>query len=127
MGENMSLWTTLVSAFSDRKGDGSRSQKADGATFERTAVRKRQRMKDGFIWADGMISPRPCTIRDSSVMGAQVVLWHDDIKPALLRGSLKLYSCADQQEVDCTVARRDGNSLGLRFTSTLHAPTRRYA
>ena len=84
-------------------------------------------MKDGFIWSEGMISPRPCTIRDMSVLEAEIALWRDDIKPSLLRGPLKLYSCADRQEVDCALAGRDGDRLGLRFTSTFHAPSRRYS
>ncbi len=41
-------------------------------------------MKDGFIWAEGMLAPRPCTIRDMTVLEAEVALWNDDIKPSLL-------------------------------------------
>lgn len=84
-------------------------------------------MKDGFIWAEGLISPRPCTIRDMTVLEAEIALWHDDIKPSLLRGPVKLYSCADGKEVDCMVAGRKGETLGLRFMGAFHAPSRRYA
>jgi hypothetical protein len=87
---------------------------------------KPQRMTDGFVWCEGMILPRPCTIRDMTSLEAEVTLWHDDIKPSLLRRPLKLYSCANQREVDCTLAGRQGSRLGLRFLSGPHAPTRKY-
>jgi hypothetical protein len=122
----MSFWNTLVAALRDRKTAASGAAKTESAADGRAALRKRQRMKDGFIWCEGLIAPRACTIRDMSALGAQISLWNDDIKPSLLRGTLKLYSCADQKEVDCTVARREGTALGLRFLSGLRAPTRKY-
>jgi hypothetical protein len=123
----MSYWWTRTVGLFENKTALSGPRKTAESTFERTTASKPQRMKDGYIWAEGMISPRPCTIRDMTVLEAEVALWHDDIKPSLLRGSLKLFSCADGREVDCTVAGRKGDTLGLRFTSTFHAPSRRYA
>jgi len=123
----MSYWKTRGMALFDCKTVPSTSRKTENAIFERATVSKPQRMRDGFIWADGMILPRPCTIRDMSMLEAEIALWHDDIKPSLLSGPLKLYSCADQQEVDCTVASRDGVNLGLRFTSNFRVPSRRYS
>jgi hypothetical protein len=58
---------------------------------------------------------------------AEVTLWNDDIKPSLLRRPLKLFSCANQREVECTLAGRQGPRLGLRFLSAPHAPTRKYS
>lgn len=83
-------------------------------------------MREGFLWAEGLIMPRPCTIRDMSPLTAEILLWHDDIKPAILRGPLKLYSSVDRKEVDCIVASRRDNLLSLRLQSALRAPSRRY-
>ena len=119
-------WTRTVGLFENKTALPKKKKDAE-STFERTTASKPQRMKDGFLWADGMLTPRPCTIRDMTVLEAEVSLWHDDIKPSLLRGPLKLYSCADGKEVDCTVAGRKGDALGLRFTSKFREPSRRYA
>lgn len=121
----MNLWASLFPGLS-RPGEGKDRVKESGERFERAALRKPQRMKEGFLWSEGMIVPRACTIRDMSVLGAQIEIWVDDIKPALLRGPLKLYSCADRQEVDCELAQRDGMRLGLRFNSAFHEPSRKY-
>ena len=83
-------------------------------------------MREGFLWAEGLIMPRPCTIRDLSPLTAEIVLWHDDVKPALLRGPLKLYSSADGREADCTLAGRRNNILSLKLQSAFHAPSRSY-
>lgn len=119
-------WTRTVGLF-ENKTALPKSKKAAEPPFERTTASKPQRMKDGFLWAEGMLTPRPCTISDMTVLEAEVSLWHDDIKPSLLRGPLKLYSCADGKEVDCTVAGRKGGKLGLRFTGKFREPSRRYA
>jgi hypothetical protein len=122
----MSYWWTRGMTLLNRKTAPSKSRKTEKSPFERETAEKPQRMKDGFLWADGMIAPRPCTIRDMSALEAEIALWNDDIKPAFLRGPLKLYSCADGKEVECRVAGRQGEKLGLRFTSGFHAPSRRY-
>lgn len=123
----MSDWWTRGFALFERKTTTKKGKKPDDPTFDRKTAVKPQRMKDGFIWGEGMISPRPCTIRDMSLLEAEIALWYDDIKPALLRGPLKLYSCADQKEVDCTLAGRAGDKLGLRLNGKFRAPSRRYA
>lgn len=124
----MSYWWTRTKGLLENKTAlPTPKKKQSTPTFERTTASKPQRMKDGFLWAEGMISPRPCTIRDMTVLEAEIALWRDDIKPSLLSGPLKLYSCADGKEVDCSVAGRKGDTLGLRFTSAFHAPSRRYA
>ncbi len=122
----MSYWTTLVSMLSRGETSEAKPKLSEGGACNRLAVRKAQRMKDGFIWSEGMIAPRACTIRDMTPLGARVEIWNDDIKPSLLRGAFKLYSCAEQMEVDCSLARRDGSSLGLRFLSKFQQPTRKY-
>jgi hypothetical protein len=122
----MSYWNTLVSMLSPSKTTETQNKHSDPGACNRLAVRKAQRMKDGFIWSEGMLAPRACTIRDMTPLGARVDIWNDDIKPSLLRGKFKLYSCAEQMEVDCTLARREGSSLGLRFLSKFQEPTRKY-
>jgi hypothetical protein len=122
---HMTLWKTFVSSLS---GDGpARSRNDDSRGFKPSDFRKPQRLKEGYLWNEGLILPRPCTIRDMSPLTAQIVLWQDDIKPQFLARPLKLYSSADRKEADCTVAGKDGNVLSLRFTSAFHAPSRKYA
>lgn len=124
----MTLWKTLVTSIA--KDAGISKDAGSVSTKDRLSpanFRRPQRLKEGFIWADSMIMPRPCTIRDMSPLTADVVLWNDDIKPAILRGPLKLYSSADRKEADCTVASRDGKTLSLRLTSAFRAPTRIYS
>jgi hypothetical protein len=114
----------LFSSDTKKKG-AKRSYKGDEA--QRSTVRKRQRMTDGFIWSESMLKPRACTIKDMSALGAQIDIWNDEIKASLLQGPLKLFSSSDQNEVDCKMTWRKGNSAGLRFTSGFHAPTRKYS
>ncbi|WP_439541288.1 hypothetical protein [Hyphomicrobium sp.] len=118
----MAFWTKLVTSISKDAGPVSTKERLTSDRFRRP-----QRLKEGFIWADSMILPRPCTIRDLSPLTAEVVLWNDDIKPAILRGELKLYSSADRKEADCIVASRDGNTLSLRIMTAFRPPTRNYA
>ncbi|HRN89259.1 hypothetical protein [Hyphomicrobium sp.] len=120
----MDFWKTLVSTLS--RDQAPEKGKTDRQSLEPSQFRRSPRMREGFLWADGLIMPRPCTIRDLSPLTAEVVLWHDDIKPALLRGSLKLYSSADRREADCTLAGRRDNILSLKLQSAFHAPSRAY-
>jgi hypothetical protein len=123
-GTTMALWKTLVSSLS---GDvATRDPKPDSPTLRPQDFRGPRRMREGYLWGESLIMPRPCTIRDMSPLTAQIVLWHDDIKPQLLARPLKLYSCSDRKEVDCLVAGRDNNVLSLRLTSAFRAPSRTY-
>lgn len=120
----MDFWKSLVSTLA--RDPAPEKRKPRGGSVDATAFRRSPRMREGFLWADGLIMPRPCTIRDLSPLTAEIVLWHDDIKPATLRGPLKLYSSTDKKEADCIVASRRDNVLSLRLQSAFHAPTRRY-
>lgn len=121
----MALWKTLVSSLSGN--EATRDAKGEERTLKPADFRGPRRMKEGFLWGESLIMPRPCTIRDISPLTAQIVLWHDDIKPQLLARPLKLYSSSDRKEADCMVAGRENNILTLRFTSAFRAPTRKYA
>lgn len=116
----MALWKTLVSSLS---GDAAKS---GGAKLTPEDFRAPRRMREGFLWSDSLIMPRACTIRDMSPLTAQIVLWHDDIKPQVLARPLKLYVSSDRKEVDCVIVGRDNNVLSLRLTSAFRAPTRTY-
>lgn len=114
----MAIWKTLVASLSR---DGAPARPLTPSDF-----RAPRRMKEGYLWGESLIMPRPCTIRDMSPLTAQIVLWHDDIKPQYLARPLKLYSSSDRQEVDCIVTGTEDNILSLRFTSALRPPTRKY-
>jgi hypothetical protein len=122
----MTLWDRLKTLFTSQSSAviSKNSNAASGS--ERGLVRKKQRMMDGFISSDGMLAPRACTIWDMSPLGGKVELWNNDIKSSVLGDSVKLYVTGDRKEVDCKVMWRKDNSMGLKFTSGFHAPTRRY-
>lgn len=109
-------WNKLISSVSQRASAKER--------FTSTANRPPQRLKEGFLWAESMLTPRPCAIRDLSPLSAEVVLWNDDIKPAILRG--ELFSSADQKEAACILVSHNGNALSLRITSPFRTPSRNY-
>lgn len=120
----MSFWKTLTGAVAERspetasRGSGRRDLGID--------PKWRKRLHEGYVWADSMIMPRPCTIREMSPLMATVELWHDDIKASSLRSGLRLYSSVDRKEAPCVVAGRDGRVLKLRFQGPFQAATRRY-
>ena len=96
-------------------------------TNNRALTRKRQRLLDGFIVSDGMLTPRACTLRDVTALGACVEIWDDSVKPALLRNRITLYIPSDGKEVDCDVMWKRDNAIGLKFASPFRAPRRAYA
>ena len=96
----------------------------------RLAMRKRQRLVDGFVWADNMLVARGCTIRDLSPVGAMVDLWHDHsakaIREAPIPREIMLFIVPDRIEVDCEVTWRKEASLGLRFLGKFRPSTRQF-
>lgn len=120
----MTFWKALVSTLSREPAPD--KDTTERPAFEPAQFRRGPRMREGFLWADGLIMPRHCTIRHLSPLTAEVILWHDDIKPAILRGALKLYSSADRQEADCILESRRDNILALRLQSPFRAPSRAY-
>ena len=122
----MTLWDRLKAAILNRSSRLLKD-KAPQSDSQRMLLRKRQRLMDGFIASERMLSPRPCTICDMNPMGGKVELWNGDIKSSLLGDQVTLYITGDKKEVDCKVMWRKENSMGLRFTSGFHPPTRRYS
>lgn len=122
----MELFGKLVSALgwprpSDRVKGGARAE-PNG----RALARKRQRLQEGFIFSDGMLAPRACTLRDLTALGACVEIWDPSVKVRLLVGDVTLYLTGDRKEVDCKVMWRRDNALGLKFTSPFREPRRSY-
>ena len=91
----------------------------------RNLIRRRERLSEGFLTSEQMLTPRPCTLRDMTLLGCRVDLW-DDIHPSLIKNGVTLYSLKDKTEVDAVIAWHRGVSLGLRFTCALREPRRNY-
>jgi len=116
----MSFWKAIAGGLSN-------TAEKEKNQFKPEHFRAPQRLKDGYVWSEKMILPRPCTIRDLSPLTAQVILWEDDVKPAQLTGRLVIYSSADRKEADCTLEQRNGKTLNLRLSGPFRAPTRSYS
>lgn len=93
---------------------------------KRAVLRAPQRMRSGFLWADRLISPRACMIRDISVRGARVDVIGEPIKPSLLADGVRLYLVSEKHELQCNVAWARGQSFGLRFEGRPRPPSRIY-
>lgn len=117
----MTLWNSLVSSIT-----GTDTPQGAKPIFSPADFRAPRRVKEGYLWGESFIMPRACTIRDMSPLTAEIVLWHDDLKPHLLARPLMLFSSLDGKEAECRMASRQGNLLSLRFTSAFRAATRRY-
>lgn len=92
----------------------------------RSVVRMPQRMRGGYLWADRLITPRPCMIKDLSHKGARVEVVGDPIKPTLLSDGVKLYFDTEKHEIQCSVAWCKGQMFGLRFEGRPKPPSRKY-
>jgi hypothetical protein len=92
----------------------------------RGAVRKRQRMMEGFIWTEHMAFSKACTIRNLSATGARADLLSGTVKTHALTGTVTLYLGPDKREIDCQMVWRIGRSIGLRFIGPFRPPTRQY-
>lgn len=100
---------------------------ANKGSDARRVSRQRKRLMEGFVVSDGMLTPRACTLRDISALGACIVIWDKSVKPALLRQGLTLYIASDRKEVDCAVMWQRDGAIGVKFTSPFRAPSRVYA
>jgi hypothetical protein len=96
----------------------------------RLAVRKRQRLIEGYVWAEQMLVARGCTIRDLSPVGASIDLWQDTGSSVLrtieVPQTATLFIVADRVEVDCEVTWRKGASLGVRFVGRMRPCSRNF-
>ena len=125
----MDLFQKLAAALGFGSGSAKTSKRpaAKKGGEARSVTRQRKRMMEGFVVSDGMLTPRACTLRDISALGACIVIWDQSVKPALLRQRLTLYIASDRKEVDCTVMWQRNNAIGVKFTSPFRAPSRVYA
>lgn len=92
----------------------------------RRALRRRQRESDGYIWCDGLLAPRPCSLEDLSSTGARVALTGSEIPPHLLDKVMRFFVRSEKHEIDCRVAWTNGLTIGLAFLGRPHPPTRTY-
>ncbi len=83
-------------------------------------------MRSGYLWADRLITPRPCMIKDLSHRGARVEVIGDPIKPTLLSDGVKLYFDTEKHEIQCSMRWNKGQTFGLRFESGPKPPSRKY-
>lgn len=104
------------------------AQRSSDKKFEdlRSFVRVPQRMRTGFIWADKLIYPRQCMIKDLSLRGARVEIIGDPVKPSLLADGVKLYFDTEKHEIESSVRWNKGQMFGLRFEGRPRPPSRKY-
>jgi hypothetical protein len=104
------------------------AQRSSDKKFEdlRTFVRVPQRMRTGYLWADKLIYPRPCMIKDLSLRGARVEITGDPVKPSLLADGVKLYFDTEKHEIMSSVRWSRGQMFGLRFEGKPRPPSRSY-
>ena len=124
----MSLFQKIAAALGWGGGPAAKTKRHPSEPRNnRAVIRKRQRLLEGFIVSEGMLTPRACTLRDVSALGACIEIWDDSVKPALLRNRITLYIPSDGKEVDCDVMWKRDNAIGLKFASPFRAPRRSYA
>lgn len=102
------------------------AHKGTGVDCRRIMRRVPQRMKFGYLWNDGLLTPRLCSIKDLSVSGAKVQNVDDEIKPHIIRDGVRLYFADEKHEIICSLAWVKGNTMGLRFESRPLKPSRHY-
>ena len=83
-------------------------------------------MRGGYIWADKLLTPRPCIFKDLSVGGARIEIIGEPIKPSLLADGLSLYFDSERHEISCSVAWTKGAMMGVRFDGRPRPPSRQY-
>ncbi len=122
----MLLLKTITALFRGQTKDSTRGKRAGGGADLRRTRRIPQRMRNGYVWTDKLITPRPCMVRDLSTGGARVEILGDPIKMSLLLDGVKLYFESEKHEVPCAVAWMKGSLLGLRFEGRPRPPSRKY-
>jgi hypothetical protein len=123
----MPMIQKLLGALGMQPAPGSRTQASHPAAHpDRVLKRKRQRMLDGFIASEGMLSARACTVLDLTALGASVEIWDTNVKSGLISGTVLLYIPSDHQEVECSVQWRRDKTLGLKFNAPFREPSRTY-
>ena len=121
----MALMDVITGALFRTKAPAPKA-KGDRPEDNRAVVRVPQRMRNGFLWADRLISPRACMIRDISMRGARVDVIGEPIKPSLLADGVRLYLTSEKHEMQCRVAWARGQSFGLRFEGRPRPASRTY-
>lgn len=108
-------------AFNARKASSLVGIVGDKSDDNRRWAKRRMSATAGYIYGGEIVDPVNCVILDTSSTGAR-------IEVRALRGSryhnvndlpkqFTIVFTVDRVAVDCVIARRYGNELGLKFTS----------
>jgi hypothetical protein len=125
-GSAMTLIETITATLFPGKRANPRGAAVKRGEDLRSVVRVPQRMRNGFLWADRLIAPRACMIKDLSMKGARVEVIGDPIKPSLLADGVKLYFDTEKHEIPCSMRWSRGQQFGLRFEGRAKPPSRKY-
>lgn len=121
---------TLLGALKDLLTPLSRSGGTLNAAppADRFTVRRRQRMREGFVsWpARPAFPPQLCKVEDVSFSGARIEI--DGVLPesGLWTSGVRLYLATENHEFDCRVAWQKGAQFGLQFQGRPQPPSRVY-
>jgi hypothetical protein len=126
-GFAMTLFSSLLTLIGARADDGATAS-SRREVENRRAVRRPQRMREGFIWcpAKPAFPPQPCRIRDMSLSGARVETIEALPPDVPWSAGVRLYLATEAHELNCRVAWRRDRSLGLHFQSSPMPPSRQY-
>ncbi len=73
-----------------KQAPGSTARKRSGSD-RRRAMRRRQREGEGYLWCDGLLSPRPCSVENFSSTGARIAITGSEIPPHLHGKVMRLF------------------------------------
>lgn len=95
---------------------------------DRYTVRRRQRMREGFVsWpARPAYPPQLCSVEEVSYGGARIEVTGTLPGAEAWASGVRLYLAADDHEFDCRVAWQSGSQLGLQFQGRPQPPSRIY-
>lgn len=95
---------------------------------DRVAVRRKQRMRHGFVsWPTRPAFPAQlCDISETSFNGARVEMIGEFPAPESWASGVRLYLVAENEEFDCRVAWQKGAQFGLQFQGRPQPPSRVY-
>ena len=118
---DMKSTRALASVIGPRRGRNPTIISRADAESDRRFSGRRSSEARAFIFATTLSEPYPCTIRDQSATGARVTIALDrtDMVAGVddLPDKFTIVIQRDRVSLDCTVAWRHAQSMGLRFTS----------
>lgn len=105
-----------------------RASAIDAKEDERRFAQRKPRSLPAYLISDRLTAAVPAIVRDLSSTGAKIelVLGRDTVVSSAegLPAKMTLYMVTDEMEVDISMAWREGNFIGVRFTSLSRARAR---